>query len=1652
MNNKTNHLIIYLIFAVLMTAPVAAYGDVFNDAYSYEDDFQNALGLDMTVDKTNGFAVSDGKLVSNVAGATAVSKCISLTQPNGSSFEGWSCLKISLEDAGEANTLYIETCKGEDLKTVAIYTGDNTIDLSKINADTIRLKWETQKKRARADSWKVYGKAQGATTIDIFPDTIEPKAGDTVTFTIRMASSGAKTRNPVLRFSLDDINGGLAEDAAYRPLAFVSASNGPNSEAPKMIIDDKEVPIDQAAGVTSGVVIWHLQDMPDGFSDNVSVVLKIPRGYMNGATLGTRATLDHGLSFGACSIRMIEAATSELVTVNSQNGQVQVAYTPFTDVGPGAISIFDRYSTYNRLQPDANHSDVEDVTFTITGIGDCTPLFNRIDVSNPYPYQVQSTPEKGMPITADNPVKIHFDRIDFDLHSACVEIYYDVPETCGGDSEIGTQSEIKGDYPEWEEIDSIFHKVVYNTCRQGKSIVHRVMSGNKLGNYLPWPDYNEYYICEINGLIPKKGPGSLRAGEYFTTWTPYGNEENRTHTIPLDRSYNLTEIPEGVTFHGVPSIYGLTRLYKDCTGKAPAPTDDEFDHEADPPHLEWKPVYLGEWSAPFSNPPDENDPKAVAPPGCRLLGVKYNDNPAWMGTDYGNWKPTFLWRVCDGRFTCTKLDEGTEMSLIGGGHIYTYETVTDPEGAVHDCDSYDSKTVYKESKSWPKVYAWPEQDKVFAGKTAHIILNPENQNHASQYVDGRWVINLFVAKDFIDLEKVEGEILTDGLEIPEQDQNVEGESCDNIAEAIKFNFSWEKCRDAGSVDEGECMAWWEVPPAFQPPNGWGYRESGNPYHDDYVPIYRFRLKAPIWETAPANTMLNFVAEVRTNDLTARGADNAVADTDRWSDTNFDAIASVSVLETPGLDITTTGPVNRKKGDLFTHNLELENIGNTRQNDWYVTDLLPKEGVNATDFTPEYRKIYIDRPATDVIAEYSTVNQCFAEPLGVKWFPILEGFQTTSGDRFQSETRYNINAEARCIRLRKNPDSQWNFNPGDKILSAIEFQIPGDASEGQRICNRALAGTSSDIDPVETVNVCTEVNDAVFVEVEKTYKRHPKGVEWTITVENRSGTIAKNITVTDDLPDRSDVSYGGIVEGSLPDGWSVIEQPDIGDSGGQLVINIPLLSPDDGNPGSGFDEGNFSVVSSIDNPFGITNCVTVEPEGGMGSESKDCITVEKGNLIFDKIQIATDRASGTDETELFPGDEFSYVITVTNDSESLEGVFLKITDTLDDYLDYVKNSFTVNGAAKSGFTDGTLNYSEMIDLGETLTLKFKVKVNPDTPHGHLIENRATVKPCINPDDSSVCYPEQETPVVYARVVDTRCDFNLRVRANRVQVQPTWTHNGTAPYDLYRRAGTDTDFRRIATVEDIQWVMATYLDRDVKSGYTYDYYVVNRDGCQSEIQSIRPELLSDGPEFINQFEYIDNPITTDDQDADNTGDGSDSSETDNNLIVDDTSSVSGVNYTPLPPEPDPSPLPVPIYRLYSPTFNRHHYCDEYEANYLLTNYPEVWTLEAAAFYAYRNADNGTAPVYRLYNERLREHLFTMDANEKDTLVNTYENSWKFEGVAFYVDPEPADGTVPVWRLYSDDLQTHLLTTDVNEKERLLTDGWHDEGVAYYVYATN
>jgi len=145
---------------------------------------------------------------------------------------------------------------------------------------------------------------------------------------------------------------------------------------------------------------------------------------------------------------------------------------------------------------------------------------------------------------------------------------------------------------------------------------------------------------------------------------------------------------------------------------------------------------------------------------------------------------------------------------------------------------------------------------------------------------------------------------------------------------------------------------------------------------------------------------------------------------------------------------------------------------------------------------------------------------------------------------------------------------------------------------------------------------------------------------------------------------------------------------------------------------------------------------------------------------------------------------------------------------------------------------------------------------------------------------------------------------------------------------------------------------------------------------------------------------------------------------------------------------------VYRFWSPLFSRHFYTmDAAERDKLINLYSYAWTYEGIAYYAFADAyEADLVPVYRFWSPSLTSHFYTTSEAEADNLINTYSYVWTYEGVAFYAYPEAAHlaEAMPIFRFWSDVLSGHFYTIDEAERAKLIDeypDAWTYESIAWY-----
>lgn len=143
-------------------------------------------------------------------------------------------------------------------------------------------------------------------------------------------------------------------------------------------------------------------------------------------------------------------------------------------------------------------------------------------------------------------------------------------------------------------------------------------------------------------------------------------------------------------------------------------------------------------------------------------------------------------------------------------------------------------------------------------------------------------------------------------------------------------------------------------------------------------------------------------------------------------------------------------------------------------------------------------------------------------------------------------------------------------------------------------------------------------------------------------------------------------------------------------------------------------------------------------------------------------------------------------------------------------------------------------------------------------------------------------------------------------------------------------------------------------------------------------------------------------------------------------------------------------VDVYRLYNTKNMEHLYTTDKNEYNRLPQISKDWKREGVNFQTYNKSQVGTKPVYRVYNPKSGEHILTSDNWEKVVLTTKY--GWRDEKVSFYA---PLVSTKPVYRVFNAaaGIGAHHLTADSWERKVLISKHqWKDEGVAFNAATAN
>jgi hypothetical protein len=98
-------------------------------------------------------------------------------------------------------------------------------------------------------------------------------------------------------------------------------------------------------------------------------------------------------------------------------------------------------------------------------------------------------------------------------------------------------------------------------------------------------------------------------------------------------------------------------------------------------------------------------------------------------------------------------------------------------------------------------------------------------------------------------------------------------------------------------------------------------------------------------------------------------------------------------------------------------------------------------------------------------------------------------------------------------------------------------------------------------------------------------------------------------------------------------------------------------------------------------------------------------------------------------------------------------------------------------------------------------------------------------------------------------------------------------------------------------------------------------------------------------------------------------------------------------------------MPVHRFHSDVLQGHFFTiSEAERAFIVSTYPSIWTYEGVAFYAYTTQVVGSLPVHRFWSDLLMSHFFTISEVERAYITATWPDVWTYEGVAWYAYPNP------------------------------------------------
>lgn len=143
-------------------------------------------------------------------------------------------------------------------------------------------------------------------------------------------------------------------------------------------------------------------------------------------------------------------------------------------------------------------------------------------------------------------------------------------------------------------------------------------------------------------------------------------------------------------------------------------------------------------------------------------------------------------------------------------------------------------------------------------------------------------------------------------------------------------------------------------------------------------------------------------------------------------------------------------------------------------------------------------------------------------------------------------------------------------------------------------------------------------------------------------------------------------------------------------------------------------------------------------------------------------------------------------------------------------------------------------------------------------------------------------------------------------------------------------------------------------------------------------------------------------------------------------------------------------IPIFRFYSAKSGTHFYTPSAaERDQVIARWPDIWKYEGVAYWV--NPAKNTQPLYRFYNWRIGSHFYTASKAERDMVIARYSGTFSYDGPTYAVTPSPAAGKATVYRFLNVQNGSHFYTANAAERDTVLARWPHIyrlEGPAFWI----